>query len=42
MHMRKFFLIITIIMTAGFFLSGCATWQGIKKDTGKLIDVVES
>jgi len=40
--MRMSFMMIVILVSTGFLLGGCATWQGIKKDTGKLIDVVES
>jgi predicted small secreted protein len=32
--MKKFFVLALIIMT-GFFISGCATWSGVKQDSSQ-------
>jgi len=39
--MNKFFVFVSIIMI-GYFISGCATWHGAKRDTGRIWDVVTS
>jgi len=40
--MKKQSLLRTALLLSGIFISGCATWHGIKKDTRQIIHVVES
>jgi len=40
--MKKRSLLFALFLLLGISINGCATWHGIKKDTKKIIHVVES
>jgi len=41
-NLKKSLLLVIFTLIMGISMSGCSTWHGLKKDTGKVWDVATS